>query len=333
MLARDGRVIGRGWHERTGEGHAEVNALANATEDPKGCTAYVSMEPCAFEGRTPACAKTLVAARVARVVGAMTDPHPLVAGAGYKLLRDARVRVETTELEAAWALNPGYVRRVRGERPYVRIKLAVSLDGRTAMADGTSQWITGEAARADVQYWRARSCAIVTGGGTVRSDDPALTVRDARYALDGVIRQPLRVVLSRSGNISPDAQLWKAGPGGDVMLMAPAGAAAHPSLDVQGIDPTNLADVLDALGALECNEVLVEAGPTLAGAFLETELWDELVLYVAPKLLGSDARPLALLPLSRMTEAVTGRIVDQSSVGDDIRIIVARETAADTSRA
>ena len=184
LIVRDGRTLGRGWHVRTGEAHAEVHALADAGPDVAGATAYVSLEPCSFHGRTPPCTDALVEAGIRRVVAAMTDPHPRIAGAGFERLRGAGIAVDVIDLPEARELNLGWVTRLATGRPWVRIKTAVSLDGRTAMASGESQWITGPAARADVQHWRARSCAVITGAGTVRIDNPRLTVRDERFAVD-----------------------------------------------------------------------------------------------------------------------------------------------------
>jgi diaminohydroxyphosphoribosylaminopyrimidine deaminase/5-amino-6-(5-phosphoribosylamino)uracil reductase len=321
LIVREGRVVGRGAHIRAGEGHAEVNAIADAGGDVAGATVYVSLEPCAFHGRTPPCAEALIAANVRRVVVAMRDPHPQVAGAGLAQLRQAGIDTELRELPEARDINAGYASRIRRQRPWVRIKVAASLDGRTAMASGESRWITGPEARADVQYWRARSCAIITGSGTVLTDDPQLTVRDARFAVQGDIRQPLRVVTDTGLRVPADAALLKAS--GPVLLAHRAGldpvvaGAEHMAF---GQGPVDLNELLAELAARGCNEVLVEAGPTLVGAFLAAGLWDELLLYVAPKLLGSDARALAQLPLVAMHEAVGATIHDFVQIGDDLRL-------------
>lgn len=320
IIVRDGRVLGRGAHLRAGEGHAEVNALA-AAGDVSGATVYVSLEPCSHTGRTPPCTQALIAANVRRVVAAMRDPNPLVAGQGFAQLKAAGIRVELKPVPGAEELNAGFVKRVRDGRPLVRIKVAQSLDGRTAMASGESRWITGPAARADVQYWRARSCAIVTGSGTVLTDDPKLTVRDRRYAVQGRLRQPLRVVADTGLRVPADAALLRE-PG--AVLLA-HGAAAVPQLaDVEhlvcGDEQVDLAALLAALGARGCNEVLVEAGPRLVGALLAGGLWDELLVYVAPQLLGSDARPMASLPILALDQAVRATIRDCARVGDDLRL-------------
>ncbi|MFU8817437.1 MAG: bifunctional diaminohydroxyphosphoribosylaminopyrimidine deaminase/5-amino-6-(5-phosphoribosylamino)uracil reductase RibD [Pseudomonadales bacterium] len=321
LIVRDGMVLGRGAHLRTGEGHAEVNALADAGGDASGATVYVSLEPCAHTGRTGPCADALIAANVRRVVSAMRDPNPQVSGQGFQRLKAAGIRCELRPLPEAEELNAGYIKRIRDGRPLVRVKIAQSLDGRTAMASGESRWITGPAARADVQYWRARSCAVITGSGTVLTDDPRLTVRDTRYAMNGHIRQPLRVVADTGLRVPADAALLAAeGP-----VLFAHGAHAQRQLPeaehlICGEDEVDLALLLSALGERGCNEVLVEAGPRLVGAFLAQGLWDELLVYVAPKLLGSDARPTAMLPLVAMDQAVEATMRDCITVGGDLRV-------------
>ena len=330
LLVRDGAVLGRGWHMWRGQAHAEANALAAArAQTPESArpadnaTAYVSLEPCSIHGETPPCADALIAAGIRRVVAPMADPNPRVNGRGFARLRDAGVQVDTEEISEARELNPGWLKRMRTGRPWVRLKSAMSLDGRTAMASGESRWITGEAARADVQYWRARSCAIVTGAGTVRDDDPRLTVRDIRFSAAGKIRQPLRVIVSSRGEIPEDAAILQ-GEGTALIACGKRGPARHPHAEMhrQEGERVDLARLLDNLGSLECNEVMVEAGPDLTGAFLAQGLWDEWVLYVAPKFLGSDARPLAELRLARMAQAVAGRIARSEMIGGDLRLVV-----------
>ena len=332
LLVRDGAVVGRGWHMWRGQAHAEANALADAgTQAPdsarpaENATAYVSLEPCSIHGETPPCADALIAAGIRRVVASMADPNPRVNGRGFARLRDAGVQVDTEEMSEARELNPGWLKRMRAGRPWVRLKSAMSLDGRTAMASGESRWITSEAARADVQYWRARSCAIVTGAGTVRDDDPRLTVRDTRFSADGKIRQPLRVIVSSRGEIPKDAAVLQ-GEGTALIACGKRGPARHPHADAhrQEGEQVDLSHLLDHLGARECNEVMVEAGPALTGAFLAQGLWDEWVLYLAPKFLGSDARPLAELRLTRMAQAVAGRIARSEMIGEDLRLVVRR---------
>ena len=333
LVVRDGEVLGRGFHVRAGEGHAEVNALADAAQSAAGATVYVSLEPCAFHGRTPPCTQALINARVARVVVAMIDPHPKVAGQGLTALREAGIAVEVIELPEAKALNAGYVSRITRGRPWVRLKSAISLDGRTGMASGESQWITGAPARADVQEWRARSCAVVSGSGTLLADNARLSVRDERFARQGKIRQPLRVVADSALQLRSDAAILSE-PGATLIVHA---GINEPHIDtvehlclpqaqpVAGADrKVDLTALLVELADRGCNEVLVEAGAALLGAFFEADLWDELLLYVAPKLLGSDARPLARLPFVTMDEALQGKIADCVPVGDDLRIRLSR---------
>ena len=333
LIVTDGRVVGRGFHLRAGAPHAEANALAEAGPRARGATCYVSLEPCAHHGRTPPCADALIAAGVAKVVGAHRDPNPLVAGQGYERLRAAGVAVAAEDLAAAREINVGFFSRLERGRPWVRIKVATSLDGRTAMASGESRWITGEAARDDVQFWRATSCAILTGVGTVLADDPALTVRADRFAVAGVLRQPLRVIVDSELRTPANAKvlsmrgaLVATTQSGDGEWIARRRALESAGAEIEETrgDRVDLAALLEALGKRGINELLVEAGPRLVGALLERDLWDELVVYVAPKLLGSHARPFAELPLSRLADARVGKIVEQLRIGDDLRIRIVR---------
>lgn len=361
VIVKDGRVVGEGWHRRAGQPHAEPLALAAAGDAARGATAYVTLEPCCHHGRTPPCTEALLAAGVARVVVAMTDPNPLVAGSGLDRLRAAGVAVGQGLLEAeARRLNPGFIKRMERGLPYVRVKLAASLDGRTAMASGESQWITSAAARRDVQYLRARSSAILTGVGTLLADDPSLNVRLSPADLpgvgpDGVVRQPLRVVVDSQLRTPPTARLlalpgqtlivcqeWEAGPGsqeddaasprddhnsrmegqasrleaaGAGILMIPAGPG--------GVD---LETLLRYLARMEINEVLIEAGTTLAGSALQAGLVDELVLYLAPHLMGDAGRGLFHLPgLERMTDRLSLRLQDLRQIGPDLRLTAVLE--------
>ena len=332
VLVRDGEVVGEGWHPRTGEPHAEVFALHQAGERARGATAYVTLEPCAHHGRTPPCAEALVAAGVARVVAAMRDPFPRVDGAGFALLQAAGIEVASGLLEAqARELNRGFLARVERGRPWLRIKLAASLDGRTAMASGESKWITGQAARADVQRWRARSGAILTGADTVLADDPALTVR---LGGDTAFLPPLRVVIdghlrSLAREKVRDASaptLYLHGP--DAVPPAGIGAASAPEFATVPLRDgrIDLAAALQLLGARGINEVQVEAGPALCGALLRAGLVDELLLYQAPLLLGDGARPLfAGLGIEAMAGAVRLRLVEERAVGDDHRLLLRPE--------
>jgi len=335
VIVRDGEVVGEGWHERAGQPHAERIALAGAGQTARGATAYVTLEPCAHHGRTPPCTQGLIDAGVARVVAAMQDPNPLVAGQGLSRLRDAGIRTDVGLLSAeAEALNPGFLKRMRSGMPFVRCKLAMSLDGRTAMASGESQWITGEASRRDVQRLRARSSAIVTGVGTVLADDPSLNVRLAADDLHGSdpVRQPLRVVVDTRLRTPPRARLLMLA--GDVLVLCGEGAPREIEQELReaGADVLRLPqlggriDLRQALRALAdrgINEVLIESGATLAGHALAAELVDELVVYMAPHLMGHTARGLVELPgVARMTDRLGLVFSDARRVGDDLRLVL-----------
>jgi diaminohydroxyphosphoribosylaminopyrimidine deaminase/5-amino-6-(5-phosphoribosylamino)uracil reductase len=322
VIARNGVIVGEGAHLKAGEPHAEVFALREAGAKARGAEVYVSLEPCAHHGRTPPCVDALIAAGVKRVWVAMQDPNPLVAGRGLARLREAGIETHVGVMgEVAAELNRGFVSRMSCGRPWVTLKLAASLDGRTAMASGESQWITGEAARADVHRLRAEAGAVMTSSATVLEDDPQLTVR-----LDGDWRQPDRIVLDTHHRVPATAKVWAEGarrflvtadagvappaPGVQVLSVA-AGAGGHVSLGA----------ALEALGKAEVNEVLVECGPRLAGAFLQARLTDEIIVYLAPSLLGHDAQPLAHLPgLVRLDQRVQLKPKDVRLVGEDIRV-------------
>ncbi|MCC4260934.1 bifunctional diaminohydroxyphosphoribosylaminopyrimidine deaminase/5-amino-6-(5-phosphoribosylamino)uracil reductase RibD [Pseudomonas aestusnigri] len=328
VLVADGRIVGEGWHVRAGEGHAEVNALAQAGDLARGATAYVTLEPCSHFGRTPPCADALVKAGVSRVVAAMQDPNPQVAGNGLNRLREAGIEVSCGLLEAqAQALNPGFIKRMQQGLPWVRVKLAMSLDGRTAMASGESKWITGPAARADVQRLRARSGAVVSGADSVLLDDSALTVRAAELGLPAAERQPLRVLIDSLRRVPLDQRFFReTGPTLVISTSAEQAAddyraAGSELLAVPGADgKVDLHAVLQTLAERGCNEVLVEAGAGLSGAFWRAGLVDELIVYMAPRLLGSQARPLMQLPFESMSEAMDVAIVDMRAIGQDWRI-------------
>jgi diaminohydroxyphosphoribosylaminopyrimidine deaminase/5-amino-6-(5-phosphoribosylamino)uracil reductase len=324
VLVRENKVVGEGWHERAGEPHAEVHALGAAGKLARGATAYVTLEPCSHHGRTPPCAEALIVAGVARVVVAMQDPNPLVAGQGLKKLRAAGIEVECGLMEtAARELNIGFVSRMTHGTPWVRSKIAASLDGRTALANGASKWITGEAARHDVQHWRARSCAVLTGIGTVLADDPKLNVRELTTG-----RQPLRVVLDSQLRISPEAAILS---GGTLVYTASSDVTKFMALQANGAEVVKLAGadgkvdlsaVLRDLGQRGINEVLVEAGRKLNGALLKAGLVDELVLYLAPQLLGDAAQGLADIgELAQLQQHVALQWNDVRQVGNDLRIV------------
>ncbi|MBB6242807.1 diaminohydroxyphosphoribosylaminopyrimidine deaminase/5-amino-6-(5-phosphoribosylamino)uracil reductase [Rhodanobacter sp. MP1X3] len=328
VIAQGDRVVGEGWHQRAGEPHAEVFALREAGEQARGATAYVTLEPCAHHGRTPPCAEALIAAGVARVVIAAEDPFPQVAGRGIAMLREAGISVENGLMrDAARELNIGFFSRIERGRPWLRIKLAMSLDARTALANGESKWITGEAARVDVQRWRARSSAILTGSGTVLADNPRLTVR---LPDDQVFTPPLRVVLDRQRRTPADSHVLD----GSVPTLILHSATIADSAD-EGDGPSSpseylfvpeqgklldLKAVLTLLAERGCNEVQVEAGPVLCGALFAAGLVDELLLYIAPLLLGDSARPLLQLPtLSDMADRWKLQMIEQRQVGSDWR--------------
>ena len=325
VIAQGDEVVGTGWHEKKGGPHAEVFALQAAGERARGATAYVTLEPCSHIGSTGPCADALVAAGVSRVVGAMRDPFPQVDGTGFERLRAAGITVEIGLMEAqARALNRGFLSRIERGRPWLRVKLATSLDGRSALASGDSKWISGEAARRDVQKWRARAGALLTGAGTVLIDDPHLTVR---LGDDTPFAPPLRVVLDpglatvarghiREGDAptlylhAPDARM----PRGIEADHAPVPVVAG---------RFDLAAVLALLAERQINEVQVEAGATLAGAFLTGGFVDELLLYVAPVMLGERARPLFdNLHIDEMTERLDMRIVETRRIGGDVRVLL-----------
>jgi diaminohydroxyphosphoribosylaminopyrimidine deaminase/5-amino-6-(5-phosphoribosylamino)uracil reductase len=325
VIVRDGVAVGEGFHQRAGEAHAEANALAAAGEKARGATAYVTLEPCAHHGKTPPCAEALIAAGVVRVVAAMRDPNPLVSGRGIECLTAAGVAVETGLMEAeARELNIGFVSRMTRGRPWVRMKCAASLDGRTALANGVSKWITGPAARMDVQRLRARACAMLTGAGTVLADDPQLNVREIDTP-----RQPKRVVVDTHLSIPANAKVLHGG--GAMVVTATEDEGAIAAMRKAGVevaelgglgDHVDLPRLMHLLGERGINELMIEAGATLNGAFLQAGLVDELVLYLAPSILGGSARGLFALPeLARMEDKIQLTIRDVRMVGADIRVI------------
>lgn len=334
VLVKHGQIIGEGWHYRAGEGHAEVNALAQAGEQARDATAYVTLEPCSHTGKTGPCSEALIAAGVARVVYAMEDPNPQVSGRGLEKLTAAGIEVAGPLLEDdARALNPGFVKRMEQKRPLVRCKLAMSLDGRTAMASGQSKWVTGRKAREDVQRLRAHSCAIISGIDTVLSDNASLTVRADELQLanaeDAAAKQPLRVILDSRLRLTRNSEILNhpspillVHNGSDKNADKLAGWPEH--LELMALPGKegriDLLALVRELARRECNEVLVEAGATLAGSFLRLGLLDEIIVYMAPKLLGSNARPLFDLPLNTMAAALPLKIQNIRAVGNDWRI-------------
>jgi diaminohydroxyphosphoribosylaminopyrimidine deaminase/5-amino-6-(5-phosphoribosylamino)uracil reductase len=336
VIVSDGAVVGEGWHAHTGQAHAEVFALDEAGDRANGATTYVSLEPCCHHGRTPPCADALVAAGIKRVVMASRDPNPVVSGSGERRLTDAGVVVDSGILAAeARALNVGFFKRMETGRPFLRSKIAVSLDGRTALANGTSKWITGEAARADVHRLRARSSAILTGSGTVLADDPVLT---ARIDTDEPLQQPFRFIVDSKLSLSADARLLSEGGAVTIFCAVPDADAQAPleqagaTVEV-GAGPdgrVSLPAMMDRLGELEINEVLVEAGPTLNGALFEAGLIDELVIYIAGRVLGDQGRGMFSLPeLTEMPAQVDFELVELRRVGQDCRLTYRPECRTD----
>jgi diaminohydroxyphosphoribosylaminopyrimidine deaminase/5-amino-6-(5-phosphoribosylamino)uracil reductase len=339
VLVKAGQVIAEGWHIRAGEGHAEVNAMKAAGDNARGATAYVSLEPCSHTGRTGPCSQALINAGIARVVYAMEDPNPQVSGDGIAMLRAAGIQVDGPVLEDdARALNPGFVKRMERKLPLVRCKLAMSLDGRTAMQSGESKWITGPKARADVQRLRAHSCAIISGVDSLLQDNSSLTVRAEELGLpnaqEAAAKQPLRVILDSRLRLPRNALLFKCA---SPILLVHNGTAepalcegwpefvellALPAKDGR----IDLNALLRELAQRQCNEVLVEAGATLAGSFLRRGLLDEIIIYMAPKLLGSNARPIFDLPLDTMSSSLALKIKDIRAVGRDWRITAVPDT-------
>ncbi|HQR53362.1 MAG TPA: bifunctional diaminohydroxyphosphoribosylaminopyrimidine deaminase/5-amino-6-(5-phosphoribosylamino)uracil reductase RibD [Burkholderiales bacterium] len=325
VIVRDGSVVGEGWHERAGEPHAEIHALQAAGKRARGATVYVTLEPCSHHGRTPPCADALIAAGVARVVAAMQDPNPRVAGSGLARLRAAGIETEVGALEAeAREINVGFVSRMTHGRPWLRMKIAASLDGKSALLNGRSQWITGVDARRDGHRFRARACAVLTGFGTVRDDDPRLTVRDVDTS-----RQPLKVVVDSRLETPLDARVLE---GGGVLIFAghddPARIAALEQHGAEVVVLANSAGKVDLeamvreLARRELNEVHIEAGFKLNGSLLAAGLVDELLLYLAPCVLGDAARGLFDLPaLDDLGERRALTVRDLRQVGHDIRII------------
>ncbi len=330
VITRDKKIIGEGTTQSFGQNHAEIEALNNCP-NPAGATAYVTLEPCSHLGKTGPCADALIAAGIARVVIAMRDPNPQVAGDGIKKLRAAGITVAAGLLEAqAETINPGFYKRMRTGQPAVRVKLASSLDGRTAMASGESQWITGPAARADVQKLRGRSDAIITGVETVLQDNPAMTVRDT--SLD-IHKQPLRVILDSRLRTPPDARILSEA-GATLIVYADEHADTSRYINNQSAQHSNtqclhlpgpqnrvdLAQLLTELGRRQVNDILIECGPRLAGAFVAAGLVDELIVYMAATLLGSNARPLLELPIDVIGDRHRLTLADVRRVGEDWRL-------------
>ncbi|QIZ52110.1 bifunctional diaminohydroxyphosphoribosylaminopyrimidine deaminase/5-amino-6-(5-phosphoribosylamino)uracil reductase RibD [Dickeya zeae] len=333
VIVRDGEIVGEGYHQKAGEPHAEVHALRMAGDKARGATAYVTLEPCSHHGRTPPCADALVAAGVARVVAAMQDPNPQVAGRGLHRLQQAGIAVQHGVLmDQAEKINRGFLKRMRTGFPYVQLKLGASLDGRTAMASGESQWITSPQSRQDVQRFRAQSSAILSSSATVLADDPSLTVRWSELDADtqrlypqSAVRQPVRVIVDSQSRVTPHhrlvsqpGQTWLARPHQDAQLWPDGVEQLAMPLHGGGID---LVALMMTLGKRQINTVWVEAGAHLAGALLQAGVVDELIVYLAPTLLGDAARSLCVLPgLEQLSQAPLFDMTDVRQIGPDVRL-------------
>lgn len=329
VIVKNNEIVGEGWHQRAGTAHAEIHALQMAGGAARDAAVYITLEPCSHHGRTPPCVEALVGAGVARVVAAMADPNPLVAGQGIQLLTQAGIQAETGLMEAdARALNPGFISRMTRSRPWVRLKTASTLDGKTALANGQSQWITGEAARADVQKLRARACAILTGSGTLLIDNPRMTVRD----LD-IGRQPLRIIVDSKLRTPPSAAILPA-----LIACATSQPDTHTALSAAGAEIIELPDthgrvdltvLMVELARRGINEVHVEAGAALSGALLEAGLIDEWIAYIAPMVLGHDARGVFKLPpLESLEHAARFCLKGARQVGGDLRLTLVPKAEA-----
>ena len=339
VLVKDGEVVGKGFHAKAGEPHAEVMALREAGENARGATAYVTLEPCSHFGRTPPCAKGLVEASVSKVIAAMCDPNPQVAGKGLQILSDAGIESAVGLLEEnAEQLNKGFLKRMRTGKPFVQLKLAMSIDGKTAMASGESKWITGAQARADVQQYRAKASAILSTSQTVLADDPSLNVRWEELPLDvkagypqEKLRQPVRVILDSSHKVrsdfkvfSTESPVWLVGED-DYPLTGFPVFTDYLQLD-RNQGETRLQALMAELGKRQINTLWVEAGATLAGALIAENLVDELIIYMAPKLLGDQARDLCHLPnLTQLADAPLWQLQSCEPVGDDLKLIYIRK--------
>ena len=339
VLVKDGKVVGKGFHAKAGEPHAEVMALREAGENARGATAYVTLEPCSHFGRTPPCAKGLVEAGVTKVIAAMCDPNPQVAGKGLQILTDAGIESAVGLLEEnAEQLNKGFLKRMRTGKPFVQLKLAMSIDGKTAMASGESKWITGAQARADVQQYRAKASAILSTSQTVLADDPSLNVRWEELPSDvkadypqEKLRQPVRVILDSSHKVrsdfkvfSTESPVWLVGEDGYPLAGFPV-FTEYLQLD-RNQGETRLQALMSALGKRQINTLWVEAGATLAGALIAENLVDELIIYMAPKLLGDQARDLCHLPnLTQLADAPLWQLQSCEPVGDDLKLIYIRK--------
>jgi diaminohydroxyphosphoribosylaminopyrimidine deaminase/5-amino-6-(5-phosphoribosylamino)uracil reductase len=337
VIVRNGEIVGEGWHVRAGGPHAEIHALQAAGDKARGATVYVTLEPCSHHGRTPPCADALIEAGVKRVVVAMEDPNPEVSGQGLQRLRDAGIDVVLSEHhQQAEKMNPGYLKRVREGLPFLRVKLASSLDGRTAMSSGESKWITSESSRTDAHRLRAESSAILTGMGTVRADDPSLTVRMGVDKL-GEFVPPTRVVLDTNFDIDANARLVTDSEAPTLIITAEGKAGSRRDITAEHVqvaevplknNKLDLHAVMHLLAERGFNEVMTEAGAKLSGALLQEKLVDELILYMAPHLMGNEAKEMMHLPgMQNMNQRILLHISDITNLGDDIRITARPEVS------
>lgn len=325
VVVKDDVVIGEGWHEKAGLPHAEVLALREAGAAARGASVYVSLEPCCHQGRTPPCTGFLVNAGVKRVIAAMEDPNPQVTGGGVQNLRSVGIDVDVGVLrQAAEKLNRGFVQRIKKGRPWVTVKVAASVDGRTATRSGESKWISNQQSRKDVHHWRARSSVVLTGSGTVLADNPALTVRYVETA-----RQPLRVIVDSNFSTPFDAKVVS-GPGRVLVAIANTDQVHLENIDSERVEVVyvpnadrtiDLVALMDHLSQREINEVLVEAGPTLSGALMRAGLVNEVLVYLAPSLLGSEGRGMFNLNgLGHLADRLQFDMIDVRQFGDNLRI-------------
>lgn len=334
IVSPSGDIVGEGFHRKAGQGHAEVVALENAGDNAKGAIAYVTLEPCSHYGRTPPCAEALIKAGINRVVVAMQDPNPKVSGRGIGMLREAGIAVDCGVLEAAASkLNKGFLKRFRAGRPHITVKLAMSLDGRIALKNGVSQWITGAEARQDVQRHRAESCAILTGSGTVLADDPSLNIRfdelgfiaDSGLVDESSLRQPARIVIDGKNQLTSDRKLYYLA--GDTIVVNTQNNPLLPSHVTQWQQKgqngkVELTGTVRRLAEQEYNAIWVEAGAKLAGALMQEQLVDELIVYIAPKLIGHEGRELIWLPdMMAMSDVLELEWVDKRQVGNDLKLV------------
>ncbi|MCY3885795.1 MAG: bifunctional diaminohydroxyphosphoribosylaminopyrimidine deaminase/5-amino-6-(5-phosphoribosylamino)uracil reductase RibD [Gammaproteobacteria bacterium] len=318
LFVKHGQVVSRGFHRRDGGPHAEIEAIRNATGDLSDCVAYVSLEPCSTHGRTPPCCEALIDVGVGRVVVAESDPNPFVSGQGLKRLEKSGIEVSIIEIPEAESLNPGYRKRMKYGQPFVRLKVGMSVDGRVGAANGESQWITCSKSRIDVHKLRARSGAIVSGIGTVLADDPRLNVR-----LDSEVGpSPIRVIFDTDGRIPPNAKLLETE--SKVIVVCRDGVELPENFTTwrHTSERGDAREVVTRLGEEGVNEVLVEAGPELTGTFLNSGVWDELVVYMAPLVLGFEGMPMAKVKIDQLSDAIGGRVASVEQIGDDVRIVI-----------